>query len=125
MVVEAGEVLGRLAGRVDGDHLAGDGAFVLEPGVADGVGRNAEVASQLVAHLDGAQAALLDIKIDVVARALGLVERDLVDEEVLVALFDHAADAGDVAGQIDRGIDLGAEVGARVGNAGHGAVHGS
>ena len=83
------------------------------------------MAGDLVAHLDGAQAAFFDVEVDVVARAGGFVEGDLVDQEVLVVLLDDAADAGDVAGQVHGRGDMRVEtleVGLLVGADHHSSV---
>ncbi len=87
-------------GQVDGDVLAGDGVLVFEARVADVLAADAEVLSDALEQLHRGQLALLDVEVEVLALAGGLVERLLFDEEVLGALFEDATDAGVVGVEV-------------------------
>jgi phosphopantetheine adenylyltransferase len=61
-------------------------------------------------HLHRGHAALLDEEIEVLALAAGVVGGDLIDEEVLGALLERAADGGQVRGGEDAWRNVRVEV---------------
>jgi hypothetical protein len=91
----------RLRGRaVDREHLAGDRAGVLHAGVADRLGVHAQGGGDTVDGVECGEVDLLDFAVDVLALAGWFVEGDFGDGEVLRALLDDAADAGEVVGEV-------------------------
>jgi hypothetical protein len=86
--------LGDRAVAQDRDGLARHGSLVLHSGVADGGVADAEVPAQATEQFSVRDVDLLDPQVDVFAGVARLVERDLLDDEILGALLEHAADAG-------------------------------
>ena len=95
---EALRLVVALAREVDGKMLAGDGLLVLHAGVADVGLSDAKGAGDPVDGVAGGQAAFFNQQVKVLPRARGFVKGLFIDEEVLGALLDDAADAGDVLG---------------------------
>ena len=97
-----------LGGALDREDLAGDGLGILHPGEADVLARDVQLGAMRLTTSKVRLAGLLDLAVDVLALAGGLVERDLLDEEVFGTVLDVAADAGEVRGEI-RQLHMGAE----------------
>lgn len=84
----------------DGEDLAGDGVCVFEAGIADVALVDVEGAGDFVDCVEGCGADLFDFAIDVFALAGGFIEGDFLDEEVFGALFEGAADTGELRGGV-------------------------
>ena len=82
------------------DHLPGHGARVLEAGVADRAPLHAQPLGQAAQGLVGADPALLEAQVEVLALAGRLVERDLLDLEVFGLPADLPWDRGQVGAEI-------------------------
>src|SRR5262249_3176353 len=79
--------------------LQRDRARVLDPGVADVALGHAERLGETLHRLVRRHPALLNADVDVRARAAGLVERDLLDAEVLGLVLQRAARARQILRQ--------------------------
>src|SRR5690606_35029007 len=97
--------------------LAGDGPGVLQAGESDVARVYAEGAGDVGDRLVRGEPGLLDDEVDVIAAPLGLVEGDLLDDEVLVARLERAGDRGDVRGQVRPRLRAGGEEGGGAGAA--------
>ena len=85
----------------DGDGLPGGGPGILEPGVAELPLPHSQRPGQLLEEVEGGQAGLLDLQVEVFPLAAGRVEGDLLDPEILGADLDPAAGAGEAFGEED------------------------
>ncbi len=81
---------------LQGDPLAGDGASVFQARQPDLPAHDAQGPGEAVEGLPRADAFLLDQGVRMIARAARLVQRQLLDEEILRPGLDHAADSGQI-----------------------------
>ena len=81
---------------LDGHPLARDGPGVLQAGKADVVPADVERVGDVPHRLVRAQPGFFEQEIRVGARAVGGIERNLLDEEVRVVRLDHAGDGHEI-----------------------------
>jgi hypothetical protein len=89
-----------LVRAVDAEPLGRDRSRILEARVPDGPFRHAQLVRDAADHFEGAEAALADAQVDMLALARGLVERNLVDAEVVGGPPQDPARAGQVRRQV-------------------------
>ena len=106
VVHELREFLGGLSVRVHREELPRDRDTVLHSRETDRIRRDTEVGSEDSRRFERRKVAFLNVQVDVLAAARGLIRRGFIDQKILGALLDDAADSRNIRRDVDRGRDV-------------------